>query len=60
MKRIMAITAMTVLALSASAQRFGQNPEFAKQQNEKEMAGRTAKVVKKNDIKRIVNRYEDG
>ena len=60
MKRMLTITAMTLLTLGASAQRFGQEPEYAKQQNEKEMAGRTAKVVKKNDIKRIFNRYEDG
>ena len=60
MKRIMAIMAMTVLALSASAQRYVQDPEFAKQQNEKEMAARTAKVVKKDDIKRMYVRCEDG
>ena len=60
MKRMLTITAMTLLTLGASAQRFGQEPEYAKQQLDKEMAARTAKVVKKNDIKDICSRFEDG
>ena len=64
MKRMMAMTALALVTLGSHAQREGQNPEYAKQQLEQQLAARTSKLVKKTNYKKWVDdinvRWEDG